>query len=358
MSSPSAETPPRSAAARFHSRNRRAGPRLRQTRGTIVTRFPPEPNGRLHIGHAKAICIDFGVAQEFGGHCNLRFDDTNPVKESQEYVDEIERDIRWLGFDWGEHLYHASDYFEQLYQWAEQLIRDGKAYVDSLTADEMREYRGTLTEPGRESPYRNRSVEENLDLFRRMRAGEFEDGAHVLRAKIDMASGNINMRDPVMYRIRKTPHQRTGDKWVIYPMYDWAHGQSDYIEGVTYSLCSLEYEDHRPLYDWYLEALGLRPPRPRQIEFARLNLSYTVMSKRMLLELVEGGHVERLGRSAHADDFRAAAARLHARVDPQFLRAHRRRQAQQRRRHREPRARDPRRSQRARAARDGGAESA
>jgi glutaminyl-tRNA synthetase len=257
----------------------------------IVTRFPPEPNGRLHIGHAKAICIDFGVAEEFGGHCNLRFDDTNPVKESQEYVDEIERDIRWLGFEWGEHLYHASDYFEQLYQWAEQLVRDGKAYVDSLTADQIREYRGTLTEPGRESPYRNRSVDENLDLFRRMRAGEFDDGAHVLRAKIDMASGNINLRDPVMYRIRKTPHQRTGDKWVIYPMYDWAHGQSDYIEGVTYSLCSIEYEDHRPLYDWYLEALGLRPPRPRQIEFARLNLNYTVMSKRMLLELVDGGHV-------------------------------------------------------------------
>src|SRR5687767_7819574 len=265
---------------------------LKSGRYKIVhTRFPPEPNGYLHIGHAKAICIDFGVAQEFGGRCNLRFDDTNPVKESQEYVDEIERDIKWLGFDWGEHLYHASDYFEQLYEWAEQLIRDGKAYVDSLTADEMREYRGTLTEPGRDSPYRNRSVAENQDLFRRMRAGEFEDGAHVLRAKIDMASGNINMRDPVMYRIRKTPHQRTGDTWVIYPMYDWAHGQSDYIEGVTYSLCSIEYEDHRPLYDWYLDALGLRPPRPRQIEFARLNLNYTVMSKRMLLELVEGGHV-------------------------------------------------------------------
>jgi glutaminyl-tRNA synthetase len=259
--------------------------------GPIVTRFPPEPNGRLHIGHAKAICIDFGVAEEFGGYCNLRFDDTNPVKESQEYVDEIMRDIRWLGFDWGEHLYHASDYFEQLYQWAEQLIGDGKAYVDSLTAEQMREYRGTLTEPGRDSPHRRRSVDENLDLFRRMRAGEFEDGAHVLRAKIDMASGNINMRDPVMYRIRKTTHQRTGDAWCIYPMYDWAHGQSDYTERVTYSLCSLEYEDHRPLYDWYLEALGLPFPRPRQIEFARLNLSYTVMSKRMLLELVEGGHV-------------------------------------------------------------------
>jgi glutaminyl-tRNA synthetase len=291
MSSPSAERRPETPTRDF-IREIVAQDVVSGKHGTaIVTRFPPEPNGRLHIGHAKAICIDFGVAEEFGGHCNLRFDDTNPVKESQEYVDEIERDIRWLGFDWGEHLYHASDYFEQLYQWAEQLIRDGKAYVDSLTADQIREYRGTLTEPGRESPYRNRSVDENLDLFRRMRAGEFEDGAHVLRAKIDMESGNINMRDPVMYRIRNTPHQRTGDKWVIYPMYDWAHGQSDYIEGVTYSLCSLEYEDHRPLYDWYLEALALRPPRPRQIEFARLNLNYTVMSKRMLLELVDGGHV-------------------------------------------------------------------
>ncbi len=291
MSSPSAESrpeaPPRDFIREIVAQDLVSG----KHRENIVTRFPPEPNGRLHIGHAKAIAIDFGIAGEFGGRCNLRFDDTNPVKESQEYVDEIERDIRWLGFDWGEHLYHASDYFEQLYQWAEQLIRDGKAYVDSLTADQMREYRGTLTEPGRESPYRSRSVEENLDLFRRMRAGEFDDGAHVLRAKIDMASGNINMRDPVMYRIRKTPHQRTGDKWVIYPMYDWAHGQSDYIESVTYSLCSLEYEDHRPLYDWYLEALRLPAPRPRQIEFARLNLNYTVMSKRMLLELVEGGHV-------------------------------------------------------------------
>jgi len=291
MSSPSAEHRPE-APTRDFIREIVAQDVVSGTPGSaIVTRFPPEPNGRLHIGHAKALCIDFGIANEFGGRCNLRFDDTNPVKESQEYVDEIERDIRWLGFDWGEHLYHASDYFEQLYQWAEQLVREGKAYVDSLTADQMREYRGTLTEPGRDSPFRNRPVEENLDLFRRMRAGEFEDGAHVLRAKIDMASGNINMRDPVMYRIRKTPHQRTGDAWVIYPMYDWAHGQSDYIEKVTYSLCSLEYEDHRPLYDWYLEALALRLPRPRQIEFARLNLNYTVMSKRMLLELVDGGHV-------------------------------------------------------------------
>ena len=291
MSSPSAErgseAPPRDFIREIIAQDLEAG----KHRGGVITRFPPEPNGRLHIGHAKAICIDFGVAHEFGGRCNLRFDDTNPVKESQEYVDEIMRDIRWLGFDWGEHLYHASDYFEQLYQWAEQLIRAGKAYVDSLTADQIREYRGTLTEPGQESPYRNRTVDENLGLFRRMRAGEFADGAHVLRARIDMASGNINMRDPVMYRIRKTAHQRTGEAWCIYPMYDWAHGQSDYIERVTHSLCSLEYEDHRPLYDWSLEALGLPEPRPRQIEFARLNLNYTVMSKRMLLELVGAGHV-------------------------------------------------------------------
>ena len=255
----------------------------------VVTRFPPEPNGYLHIGHATAICLDFGMAAEFGGHCNLRFDDTNPVKETQEYVDQIMQDVRWLGFDWGDHLYHASDYFEQLYDWAVQLIRAGKAYVDDLTAEQMAEYRGTLTTPGRESPYRNRSVDENLDLFRRMRAGEFEDGTKTLRAKIDMASGNINLRDPVMYRIRKTSHQRTGDAWPIYPMYDWAHGQSDSIEGVTHSLCTLEYEDHRPLYDWYLDALGIY--HPRQIEFARFNLSHTMMSKRKLLTLVEDGVV-------------------------------------------------------------------
>jgi glutaminyl-tRNA synthetase len=279
------EAPPRDFIREIVSEDLVAG----KNGGRVVTRFPPEPNGRLHIGHAKAICIDFGVAREFGGRCHLRFDDTNPVRETQEFVDQIIRDIHWLGFDWEEHLYHASDYFEQLYKWAEQLIRNGKAYVDSLTADEIREYRGTLTEPGKDSPYRNRSVEENLDLFRRMRAGEFDDGAQVLRAKIDMASGNINLRDPVMYRIRKTTHQRTGDAWCIYPMYDWAHGQSDSIEGVTHSLCTLEYEDHRPLYDWYLEALGIY--HPRQIEFARLNLNYTVMSKRKLLELVEGGHV-------------------------------------------------------------------
>jgi glutaminyl-tRNA synthetase len=255
----------------------------------VVTRFPPEPNGYLHIGHAKAICLDFGLALEFGGRCHLRFDDTNPTKESQEYVDAIIRDVRWLGFDWGPHLYYASDYFEQLYEWAEQLIRAGKAYVDDLSPDEIREHRGTLTEPGKESPWRNRSVEENLDLFRRMRAGEFADGAKTLRAKIDMAHPNLNMRDPVMYRIRKSSHHRTGDRWCIYPMYDWAHGQSDSIEGVTHSLCTLEYEDHRPLYDWYLDALGVY--HPRQIEFARLNLSHTVMSKRRLLTLVQEGVV-------------------------------------------------------------------
>jgi len=255
----------------------------------IVTRFPPEPNGYLHIGHAKAISVDFGIAQEFGGHCSLRFDDTNPTKESQEYVDAIMRDIRWLGYEWGEHLHHASDYFEQLYAWAVQLIEAGKAYVDDSTPEQMRELRGSLTEPGRESPNRNRSVEENRDLFDRMRRGEFDDGARTLRAKIDMSAPNLNLRDPVMYRIRKTSHQRTGDAWCIYPIYDWAHGQSDSLEHVTHSLCSLEYEDHRPLYDWYLEALGIF--HPRQIEFARLNLTHTVMSKRKLLTLVEEGHV-------------------------------------------------------------------
>ena len=257
--------------------------------GRVVTRFPPEPNGYLHIGHAKAICIDFGMAQEFGGRCHLRFDDTNPTKESQEYVDAIMRDVRWLGFDWGPHLYHASDYFEQLYAWAVQLIKAGKAYVDELTAEEMREHRGTLTEGGRESPYRNRPAEESLDLLERMRRGEFEEGTRTLRARIDMTSGNLNLRDPVMYRIRKAPHQRTGDAWCIYPMYDWAHGQSDSIEGVTHSICTLEYEDHRPLYDWYLDQLGVH--HPQQIEFARLNLSHTVMSKRKLLELVNAGLV-------------------------------------------------------------------
>src|SRR5215471_17362724 len=248
--------------------------------GRVVTRFPPEPSGYLHIGHSRPICLDFGLAREFAGRCHLRFDDTNPLAEEAEYVDSIQADVRWLGFDWGEHLYYASDYFEQLYAWAEELVRKGQAYVDDLSGDQIREYRGTLTEAGRESPYRNRSVEENLDLFHRMRAGEFPDGTKTLRAKIDMASGNINLRDPVMYRIRKATHQRTGDAWCIYPMYDWAHGQSDSIEGVTHSICTLEYEDHRPLYDWYLDALGIF--HPQQIEFARLNLSHTVMSKRKL----------------------------------------------------------------------------
>lgn len=257
--------------------------------GRVVTRFPPEPNGYLHIGHAKAISLDFGLAAEFGGRCHLRFDDTNPTKEEAEYVESIMQDVRWLGYDWGPHLYFASDYFEQLYEWAVQLIKAGKAYVDDLTPDQIREYRGTLTEPGRESPYRNRSVEENLDLFARMRAGEFEEGSRTLRAKIDMSSPNLNLRDPVMYRIRKARHHRTGDKWCIYPMYDWAHGQSDSIEGITHSLCTLEYEDHRPLYDWFLDALGIY--HPRQIEFARLNLSHTVLSKRKLIQLVNEGHV-------------------------------------------------------------------
>jgi glutaminyl-tRNA synthetase len=254
--------------------------------GRVVTRFPPEPNGYLHIGHAKSICLNFGVAADFGGLCNLRFDDTNPTKEDVEYVDSIQDDVRWLGFDWGERMFYASDYFEALYRYAEQLILDGKAYVDSLTADEIREHRGTLTDPGRNSPYRERPVAENLDLFRRMRAGEFDDGAHVLRAKIDMSAPNMNMRDPTLYRIRHATHHRTGDAWCIYPTYDYAHPISDALEGVTHSLCTLEFEDHRPLYDWVIEQT--RPPgQPQQIEFARLNLNYTVMSKRKLLALVE-----------------------------------------------------------------------
>jgi glutaminyl-tRNA synthetase len=256
----------------------------------IVTRFPPEPNGYLHIGHAKSICLNFGIAQEFGGQCNLRFDDTNPTKEEQEFIDAIKHDVHWLGFDWGEHLYHASDYFEELYAWAEHLIRAGKAYVDDQSQDEMRASRGTLTEPGRNSPFRDRPVEENLDLFRRMRAGEFPNGARVLRARIDMASGNINLRDPVLYRILHASHPRTGTKWSIYPSYDFAHGQSDAIEGITHSICTLEFEDHRPLYDWFLENLPV-PSHPHQYEFARLNLSYTLLSKRVLNELVRGGHV-------------------------------------------------------------------
>ena len=257
--------------------------------GPVVTRFPPEPNGYLHIGHAKSMCLNFGVAKESGGRCHLRFDDTNPTKEETVYVESIKEDARWLGWDWGEHLYFASDYFEKLYEFAVELIKKGKAYVDDLSQEEIRTERGTLTEPGKESPYRNRSVEENLDLFRRMRAGEFENGSRVLRARIDMASGNLNMRDPVLYRILRASHHHTGDKWCIYPMYDFAHGQSDSIEGITHSLCTMEFEDHRPLYDWILEALEIH--HPQQIEFARLNVSHTVLSKRKLLQIVDEGHV-------------------------------------------------------------------
>ncbi len=257
--------------------------------GRVHTRFPPEPNGYLHIGHAKAICLSFGIAQEFGGLCNLRFDDTNPTTEDTEYVESIKEDVRWLGFDWGDREYYASDIFDQLYEFAEQLIRAGKAYVCSLPSEKVSEYRGRWNEPGKDSPDRNRPVAENLDLFRRMRSGEFPDGAYSLRAKIDMASPNMNMRDPAMYRIRHAHHHRTGDRWCIYPTYDWTHGQNDSLEGITHSLCTLEFEDHRPLYDWYIEQLGIH--HPQQIEFARLNLTYTVMSKRRLLELVKGGYV-------------------------------------------------------------------
>ena len=256
----------------------------------VVTRFPPEPNGYLHIGHAKSICLNFGLALEHGGVCHLRFDDTNPSTESVEYAEAIQADVRWLGFDWGDRMFYASGYFEQLYEYAVELIQKGKAYVDSLSAEEIRQYRGTLTEPGKDSPYRNRSVEESLDLFARMRAGEFKDGAHVLRAKIDMASPNVNMRDPTMYRIRHVAHYRTGDRWCIYPTYDYAHPISDALEGITHSLCTLEFEDHRPLYDWFLDNVSV-PCHPQQIEFARLNLTHTVMSKRRLLELVGKGHV-------------------------------------------------------------------
>src|SRR5437879_4550113 len=260
----------------------------------IVTRFPPEPNGYLHIGHAKSICLNFGLALEHGGVCHLRFDDTNPSTESVEYAEAIQADVRWLGFDWGDRMFYASGYFEQLYEYAVELIQKGKAYVDSLSAEEIRQYRGTLTEPGKDSPYRNRSVEESLDLFARMRAGEFKDGAHVLRAKIDMASPNVNMRDPTMYRIRHVAHYRTGDRWCIYPTYDYAHPISDALEGITHSICTLEFEDHRPLYDWFLDNVSV-PCHPQQIEFARLNLTHTVMSKRRLLELVGKGHVDAEG---------------------------------------------------------------
>src|ERR1700733_112447 len=256
----------------------------------IVTRFPPEPNGYLHIGHAKSIGLNFGIAQEFGGRCHLRFDDTNPTKEEQEFIDSIQADVKWLGYDWGKNLFFASDYFERLYEWAEGLIRAGLAYVDDQSQEEIRIRRGTLTEPGQNSPFRERSVDENLNLFRRMKAGEFPNGARVLRAKIDMSSGNINLRDPVLYRILHATHPRTGDKWAIYPSYDYAHGQSDAIEGITHSICTLEFEDHRPLYDWLLDKLPV-PSKPHQYEFARLNLTYTLLSKRVLTELVRGGHV-------------------------------------------------------------------
>ena len=272
--------------------------RTGQRGGTVITRFPPEPNGYLHIGHCKSICLNFGLGLKYGGRTHLRFDDTNPSKEEQEYVNSIMEDVRWLGFDWGQHLYYASDYFDQLYEWAILLIKAGKAYVCDLTPEQVREYRGTLTRPGKESPFRNRSVEENLDLFERMKKGEFPDGSRTLRAKIDMASPNLNLRDPVLYRILRATHHRTGDKWCIYPMYDWAHGQSDWIEGITHSICTLEFENHRPLYDWFIDTireLGGAPKgvnyRPRQIEFARRELTYTVMSKRKLLYLVKEGHV-------------------------------------------------------------------
>lgn len=265
--------------------------RTNKNDGKVMTRFPPEPNGYLHIGHAKSICLNFGLAHDFNGVCNLRFDDTNPTKEEQQYIDSIMEDVRWLGFDWQERLYFASDYFEKFYEFALFLIKKGRAYVDSLSAEEIREHRGTLTQAGRESPYRQRSVAENLDLFARMKAGEFADGTHVLRAKINMASGNLNMRDPVMYRILHASHHRTGDAWCIYPMYDFAHGQSDSIEGITHSICTLEFEDHRPLYDWFIDELELAC-HPQQIEFARLNLTYTIMSKRKLVRLVSEGHVQ------------------------------------------------------------------
>ncbi len=278
-------TPPPNFIRDIIEKDRKEG----KNEGRVHTRFPPEPNGYLHIGHAKSICLNFGLAEEYGGLCNLRFDDTNPSREDVEYVDSIMEDVRWLGFDWKDRLFYASDYFEQLYEYALQLIKKGKAYACDLSADEVREYRGTLTEPGKNSPYRERSIEENVDLFERMRKGEFPDGSRTLRAKIDMASPNLNMRDPVMYRILRASHHRTGDKWCIYATYDWAHGQSDSIEGITHSICTLEFEDHRPLYDWFIEQLGIF--HSQQIEFARLNLSYTIMSKRKLLELVEEGHV-------------------------------------------------------------------
>ncbi|MFQ6106606.1 MAG: glutamine--tRNA ligase/YqeY domain fusion protein [Thermoplasmata archaeon] len=324
------ETPARDFIRQIIDEDIRSG----KYEGRVHTRFPPEPNGYLHIGHAKSICLNFGIAEEYGGLCNLRFDDTNPTKEEDKYVRAIIEDVKWLGFDWGDRLYFASDYFDQMYEYAVQLVRKGRAYVDDLSAEEIREYRGTVTTPGKESPHRDRPVEESLDLLERMRAGEFADGEKVLRAKIDMSHPNMNMRDPVMYRILHTPHHNTGDKWCIYPTYDWAHGLEDSIEGITHSICTLEFEDHRPLYDWFLDELGIY--HPQQIEFARLNLSYTVMSKRKLLELVDGGYVNgwddprlptisgmrRRGYSPAAiRNFcsRIGVAKVHSTVDFEFL---------------------------------------
>jgi len=309
----------------------------------IVTRFPPEPNGYLHIGHAKSICLNFGLAKEFGGECNLRFDDTNPAKEDQEYIDAIKSDVEWLGFQWAGEERYASNYFDQLHEWAVHLIKAGKAYVCDLTPEQAREYRGSLTEPGKNSPFRERAVEENLDLFARMKAGEFPDGARALRAKIDMASPNMNLRDPILYRIRHAHHHQTGDKWCIYPSYDFTHGQSDAIEGITHSICTLEFEDHRPLYEWFLANLPV-PAQPRQYEFARLNLNYTITSKRKLKQLVDEKHVNWLGRSTHVDAFWLSSSRLHPGVDPQFLRHDRCESRRWRRRHRHAGVRHPRRS--------------
>ena len=354
---------PRRAAPASRPRGRRRRPiscarssredlRTGKYGGRVVTRFPPEPNGYLHYGHAKSIILNFGLAAENGGTCHLRYDDTNPLKEEVEFEDSIADSVRWLGYDWGGHRYHASDYYDDLYRFAEWFIEQGLAYVDSQSADEMRATRGTLTEPGIDSPYRNRSVAENLDLFRRMRAGEFPDGAHVLRLKIDMGSPNVNMRDPAIYRIRHASHHRTGDTWCIYPLYDYTHCISDALERITHSICTLEFQDHRPLYDWVIEKLAdggmLERPLPQQYEFARLNLTYVVLSKRRLIELVEKEPRRRLGRSAHAHARRRAPPRLHAGRLPAVRRAHRRVQGRLVDRHERARGLHARRPQRAR----------
>ena len=318
----------------------------------IVTRFPPEPNGYLHIGHAKSIALNFGIAQEFAGKCHLRFDDTNPTKEEQEYIDSIQADVHWLGYDWGTDLYYASDYFDRLYDWAEGLIKSGDAYVDDQSQEEIRVNRGTLTEPGKNSPFRDRAMEENLDLFRRMKAGEFPNGTRVLRAKIDMAAGNINLRDPVLYRILHAEHPRTGTKWSIYPSYDYAHGQSDAIEGITHSICTLEFEDHRPLYEWLLDKLPV-PSKPRQYEFARLNLTYTLLSKRVLTQLVRDGHVSGWDDPRMPTIAGLEAARRAAGGGPRIRQAHRRGESQQRRRCRHARILHSRAPQQIGAAADG-----